>query len=172
MFPDVIYLVLCSSRIHKGHVMQGGPAKNFLTPPKSNLAQRFVDAGFKSVMFQEYSENFPHKKYTVGYAGRPGGPDFYISMKDNSKLHGPGGQTSYEDPSEADPCFAKVIEGTEVADRMALGQLKPGKYKALEQNVAIVSMRILSEADSDSSAEQIPDHVHDLPKGMETDSKK
>jgi cyclophilin family peptidyl-prolyl cis-trans isomerase len=144
--------------------MQGGPAKNFLTPPNSNLQQRFVDAGFKSVLFQEYSDKFPHKKYTVGYAGRPGGPDFYISMKDNSRLHGPGGQSSYEDPSEADPCFAKVIEGTDVAERMKLGQVKPGKYKALEDNVAIVSMRILSD---NEGGVQVPDHVHDLPEGMD-----
>lgn len=61
------------------HVVQGGPVGNFLTPPNTQLAKQFKDSGFNSVLFQEYSHNFPHLKYTMGFAGRPGGPDFYIS---------------------------------------------------------------------------------------------
>jgi hypothetical protein len=57
----------------------GRPIANFLTPPNSHLVDRFVKSGLDSVLFQEYSEKFPHVKYTLGYAGRPGGPDFYIS---------------------------------------------------------------------------------------------
>lgn len=36
----------------------------------------FVESGYTSVSFQEYSPNFPHRQYTLGYAGRPGGPNF------------------------------------------------------------------------------------------------
>jgi hypothetical protein len=50
-----------------------------MTPPDSHLVQRFRRAGLDGVVFQEYSPKFPHEKFTVGYAGRPGGPDFYIS---------------------------------------------------------------------------------------------
>jgi hypothetical protein len=78
-------------------------------------------------------------------AGRPGGPDFYISTQDNSALHGPGGQTSYEDPTEADPCFAKVVGGFNVVDRMQKSPVEPGWYKAMVHNVAIRSMKILSK---------------------------
>lgn len=91
----------CSFHRNAGHVIQGGPAPNFLSPPEPRLNRRFMEAGFHSVLFQEYSSNFPHKKYTLGFAGRPGGPDFYISTMDNSALHGPGGQTNYEDSAEA-----------------------------------------------------------------------
>ena len=69
---------------------------------------------------QEYHADFPHVKYTLGYAGtRPGGPDFLdVSTQGNSRNHGPGGQGSYAVKSEADPCFAKVVEGFEAVDRM------------------------------------------------------
>lgn len=48
----------------------------------------------QSIVFQEYSPAFPHEKFTVGLAGRPGGPDFYINLQDNKRGHGPGGQGS------------------------------------------------------------------------------
>jgi len=60
--------------------------------------------------FQEYSPEFPHKKATVGYAGRPSGPAWYVSIVDNSRNHGPGSQQK-DNPNEADSCFGQVIEG-------------------------------------------------------------
>lgn len=45
--------------------------------------------------WQEYSENFPHAVYTLGYAGRPSSNSaFYISTVDNTRNHGPGSQGS------------------------------------------------------------------------------
>lgn len=66
-------------------------------------------------------------------------------MQDNSELHGPGGQTNYEDPTEADPCFAKVVKGFEVVDRMHQSPVQPGGYDAMVHNVAIRSMKILTK---------------------------
>jgi hypothetical protein len=63
--------------------------------------------------------------------------------RDNVENHGPGGQSSYSDPSEADPCFAKVIEGFEVVDRMHRSVVKEGGYKRMEHYVAIKHMVIL-----------------------------
>lgn len=65
--------------------------------------------------FQEYDARFPHKKYTLGFAGRPGGPEFYISTVDNTRNHGPGSQGS---KTEADACFAKIVDGFDVVERM------------------------------------------------------
>lgn len=61
------------------HVMQAGPVGNFKTSPNTQLYERFKKSGFENVLFQEYSRTFPHHQHTLGYAGRPGGPDFYIS---------------------------------------------------------------------------------------------
>ena len=110
----------------------------------------FCNTLFKYVIFDSFfntfsffsSPNFPHKKYTLGYAGRPGGPDFYISTLDNTRNHGPGGQSSYDDPGEADPCFAKVIAGFDIVDLMHKSAVKPGGYNAMEHNIAIREMTL------------------------------
>jgi len=66
--------------------------------------------------FGEYSPLYPHEQFTLGFAGR--GPDFYINAVDNTKLHGPGGQGHHELKDEADPCFAKVVEGFDTIHKM------------------------------------------------------
>lgn len=127
-----------------GHVIQAGMVTNFLTDPKHPVTnQRFQDAGFGSLMFQEYSPNFPHKKYTLGFLGRPAGPDFYINTKDNIVSHGPGGQSHHEDPTEADVCFAKVKKGFDLVDRIHKLPVWDGPQMQLKDNVAIVSIKII-----------------------------
>ena len=78
-------------------------------------------------------------------AGRPGGPDFYVSTVDNTRNHGPGGQSSYAIASEADPCFAKVISGFDAVDRMQKMSVQPGGYKRMQNYVAIKSVKILEQ---------------------------
>ena len=128
-----------------GHVVQGGAKKNFLTQKHPPSEKKFRDAGYHSLLFQEYSDKFPHKKYTLGFAGRPGGPEIYINTKDNIKLHGPGGQHNYDDPLEADTCFAKVVDGFDLVDRMHNLPVKEGSYKALKDNVAIVRIQLVTK---------------------------
>lgn len=83
-----------------------------------HVLQALVEGGKQGLAFQEYSSEFPHKQGTLGYAGRPGGPGFYISIVDNTRNHGPGSQNA-RNPHEADSCFAKVIEGfDDVVQRM------------------------------------------------------
>ena len=80
------------------------------------MLQAFLRApGARGLAFQEYDASFPHKKLTLGFAGRPGGPEFYISTVDNTRNHGPGSQGS---KTEADSCFAKVVGGADVIERM------------------------------------------------------
>ena len=86
---------------------------------------------------------YPYHYYWFISIYLQGGPDFYINVQDNSKIHGPGGQSNYPDPSEADICFAKVVNGFNVVDRIHKERVKPGDdYMAIESNVAIVSMKI------------------------------
>jgi hypothetical protein len=66
----------------------------------------------KSLPFQEYSAQHPHKKYTTGYCGRPSGPCFYISIMDNTGNHGPGTQQD-KNPYEADANFGRIVQGVE-----------------------------------------------------------
>jgi cyclophilin family peptidyl-prolyl cis-trans isomerase len=122
------------------HVIQGGAVPNFLSGD-ADLPERFRESGFASVLFQEYSSNFPHAKYTLGFSGRPGGPTFYISTDDNTVAHGPGG---YARDGEADPCFAKIVEGFDAVDHMhTFPVVKFGEYLPMPYPIAVRSMRIL-----------------------------
>ena len=86
----------------------------------------------------------------MGTAGRPGGPDFYISTVNNVRNHGPGGQGAYDLPEEADACFAHVvttgtdsINSIDVVKRMMKAPVKPGGFREMEQYIEIKSARIL-----------------------------
>ena len=99
--------------------------------------------------FQEYSPEFPHVKGTVGYAGRPSGPAWYVSIQDNSRNHGPGSQQQ-RNPHEADSCFGKVVEGFE---RVVLGRITkmPGDgFLKPPLHVKITKMTILVPDDNSS----------------------
>lgn len=90
----------------------------------NHVLQAFVrGTNLGNLAYQEYDARFPHRKYTLGFAGRPGGPEFYISTVDNSKNHGPGSQGS---ETEADACFAKVVEGVEIVEKMRQQPAPPG----------------------------------------------
>jgi hypothetical protein len=88
-----------------------------------HVLQAMVTTDARHLAFQEYHPGFPHVKHTLGYAGRPGGPEFYISTVDNTENHGPASQGS---KTEADSCFGKIVDGFEVVKRM---QKQPGGSK-------------------------------------------
>ena len=89
-----------------------------------HVLQAFLRAGgAEGLAFQEYDAAFPHEKFTLGFAGRPGGPEFYVSTVDNVANHGPGSQGS---KTEADSCFAKVVAGFDVVKKM---QKQPTKER-------------------------------------------
>ena len=111
------------------HVLQAGPEAgeeeeylwNLAHPEEDERAyamHKFKEASLEHLSFPEYSDQFPHEKWTVGFTGRPGGPDFYINKLDNTKQHGPGGQDHHDLIEYADPCFAKVVDGFDVLKRM------------------------------------------------------
>jgi len=134
-----------SFHINQDHVVQAGPVGNWLTPPNTHLYERFKESGYESVLFQEYNKKVPHYKYTVGYAGRPGGPDFYISTMNNVQNHGPKQQhvTYGDDPEDADPCIAKVVEGIDTVERLHRADVHPGGPGKILHFVAIRHMKLL-----------------------------
>ena len=98
------------------HILQIGPEQTFEEEShngddRAAALKPFRELQLDTLVFPEYSEDFPHSMWTVGFTGRPGGPDFYINKVDNSKLHGPGGQFQHDLDEFADPCFAKVVDG-------------------------------------------------------------
>jgi hypothetical protein len=107
----------------------------------AHVLQAMVHGGFKPLAFQEYSKEYPHTFGTVGYAGRPSGPAWYVSIIDNTKNHGPGSQQKHN-PHEADSCFGKVIEGYDEVQRI---KKMPGKefLDDPKKHVVIKDMNIM-----------------------------
>jgi cyclophilin family peptidyl-prolyl cis-trans isomerase len=95
----------------------------------SDKAKAFSDKGLESVVFKEYSENFPHKKYTVGFAA-DGSPSFYINTADNSEIH------------VGDPCFGRVISGFDTVQRLAANPTRNGIW--FERRIGIKAARIVT----------------------------
>lgn len=110
----------CSFVVNAVHIIQAGPHRhngqggyNHNIP---ELYDQFISKKLDVMPFQEYSTDYPHVKYTLGFSGRPSGPDFYINKIDNSISHGPGGQEHHDLHEEADPCFAKIVSGVETLE--------------------------------------------------------
>ena len=102
--------------------------------------------------FQEYQKEYPHKKGTIGYAGRPSGPEFYISIQDNSQNHGPGSQQK-KNPHEADSIIGTVIQGMD--DVVPRIHTMPGKEFIGDKKkwVLIKSMIIMVPSDGPEADE-------------------
>ena len=115
-----------------------------------HVLQALLRGNRLGLAFQEYHASYPHKRYTMGYAGRPGGPAFYVSTEDNTRNHGPGSQGS---ATEADGCIGRVVKGLAVIKAM---QHQPGKGKngfvAPNSNwIKIIAMKLINKSDIDSN---------------------
>lgn len=104
----------------------------------------------KHLAFQEYSPDFPHKKGTVGYAGRPSGPAWYVSTVDNTKNHGPGSQQKHN-PYEADSCFGKIVVGFDDVIQRIKKVDGNGFISDRRKHVLIKSMEILVPSQNSDS---------------------
>jgi hypothetical protein len=74
--------------------------------------ERFVHANLTHMAFTEYSPTFPpphHRKFSVAFSGRPGGPNFYINLDNES-----------ERAHEHESTFGVVLEGRDVFLKMSL----------------------------------------------------
>eukprot|EP00485_Elphidium_margaritaceum_P023262 CAMPEP_0202720318 /NCGR_PEP_ID=MMETSP1385-20130828/138949_1 /ASSEMBLY_ACC=CAM_ASM_000861 /TAXON_ID=933848 /ORGANISM="Elphidium margaritaceum" /LENGTH=282 /DNA_ID=CAMNT_0049383977 /DNA_START=61 /DNA_END=906 /DNA_ORIENTATION=+ len=91
-------------------------------------AERLKETG--EIVFQEYDDTLPwlHQKYSIGIAGRPGGPDFYVNLVDNKRNHGPGGQGP-----KPDPCFAHIVRGQHVIDEIHRMEHDGSSMKVLKE---------------------------------------
>lgn len=104
----------CYFYLNGPHIVQVGPRLSEQGVSEGNERARiapFKARGLDQLSFPDYSDNYPHVTWTVGYTGRPGGIDWYINKIDNSKLHGRGGQVQHALKEHGDPCFGKVTRG-------------------------------------------------------------
>jgi hypothetical protein len=100
----------------------------------------------KHLAFQEYSPEWPHEKGTVGYAGRPSGPEWYVSIRNNTRAHGPGSQQK-ENPYEADSCFGRVISGMDKEVKRISTIQETGFLGDEKKWVLITKMKVLVPGD-------------------------
>jgi len=165
LFLEQVYHGLwdgCSFVVNAPHILQAGtfPGGNTLETYAEKI-RAFEDVGLDVVSYQEYSNEYPHQQWTVGFAGRPGGPDFYINKLDNTDNHGPGGQSQYHLEEEADPCFGFVVEGKDVVERMYALKTDEENDWILDNPVHIVKARIIDK--NDDSKTRDGEHADVIP---------
>lgn len=151
LFLEQVYHGLwdgCSFVVNAPHILQAGtfPGGNSVETYADKI-KAFEEMGLDTVSYQEYNAAKPHLQWTVGFAGRPGGPDFFINKMDNTKNHGPGGQHHHTIGEEADPCFGIVIEGYNVLQRMYDMETDAKNDWVMAKPVHIVKARILDGSD-------------------------
>lgn len=131
-FLDMVSIGLldgCSFILNALHVLKAAPLPYDGTSAAAK-AKAFSAAGLESVAFKEYSESYPHQKYTLGFAA-DGSPSFYINTEDNSEIH------------VGDPCFGKVVEGFDAVRRLEASPTRNGIW--FKQRIGIKSARILND---------------------------
>ena len=130
------------------HLMAAAPIHYSTHNLKTN---HLAELPFQKLGFPEYSSQYPHEKYTLGFASH--GPTFYVNTQDNKMPHGPGGQGHHLLPGDADPCFGRIISGEEIFERLvaygpnAENRLNPqASHPWTDQNLAwtrIISVEIV-----------------------------
>ncbi|KAL7531182.1 hypothetical protein ACHAXR_003882 [Thalassiosira sp. AJA248-18] len=157
----------CSFVINAMHILQGGPHRytegGKYDANLDELVSKFENARLDKMPFQEYSDEYPHGQYTVGFAGRPGGPDFYINKIDNHVNHGPGGQSHHDLHEEADPCFAKLVGGMGIIAELNRIPVDYDRGAMLLHPVVIVDSRVISSR----AAEEEKQKVENQPQNRE-----
>jgi hypothetical protein len=110
--------------------------------------QRFVNNNLTHMAFTECSPTFPpphHRRYSVAFSGRPGGPNFYINMDDELEF-----------AHEHESTFGVVMEGRDILYKMYLQMQKEPVIK--KKLLTIESMKILDKVDESSPNTQKEGH--------------
>jgi cyclophilin family peptidyl-prolyl cis-trans isomerase len=102
----------CSFILNAMHVIKAAPLP-YDGSSASAKVRAFTRNGLESVAYREYSPDYPHEKYTVGFAA-DGSPSFYINTQDNTDIH------------VGDPCFAKIVSGMDTVQRLEASPTRNG----------------------------------------------
>jgi len=117
----------CSFVMNAVHVIKAAPLPTVGNDAREKLAA-FESEGLNHVAFHEYSEDFPHEQYTLGFTGGDS-PNWYINTEDNTDIH------------RGDPCFGKIVDGLNVVRRLGAQPTKDGIW--YEKRVGIKRARII-----------------------------
>lgn len=115
MFLEMVHAGLfdgCSFILNAMHVIKAAPLP-YDGSSASQKVKAFTKRGLESVAFREFSPDYPHDQYTVGFAA-DGSPSFYINTQDNSEIH------------VGEPCFAKVVSGFDAVGRLEAAPTRNG----------------------------------------------
>lgn len=104
----------------RDHILVGGPVDAGDTVRNDRMSQRLAAEGYfpdGALLFKEDAgDACDHAQHTVGF-NQLGGPEFYINLLDNTANHGPR-RLADGTIREGDPCFARVVAGVDVVDRI------------------------------------------------------
>ena len=117
----------CSFSMNAVHVIKAAPLPSDGNDAKNKL-EAFEQEGFKHLAFDEYSKDFPHEKYTLGFSGGDS-PSWYINTEDNTEIH------------SGDPCFGKIVDGFDVIRKLGTQPTKDGIW--YEKRIGIKRAKIL-----------------------------
>ena len=119
----------CSFILNAMHVLKAAPLPYDGSAPDA-IAEAFHEHGLQSVAFPEYSADYPHKPYTIGFTG-DGTPSFYINTEDNTEIH------------IGDPCFGKVVSGMQTVKRLESSPTRNGIW--VETRIGIKKATLLQQ---------------------------
>lgn len=117
----------CSFVMNAVHVIKAAPIPSHGNDAGEKLLA-FEREGLNHLAFQEYSEDYPHKQYTLGFSGGDS-PSWCVNTEDNTEIH------------SGDPCFATVVEGFDTIRKLGMQPTKDGIW--YEQRVGIKRARVL-----------------------------
>jgi len=105
----------CSFILNAMNVIKAAPLPYEKGVSPSKMVKAFTRLGLDTVSFREYSDDYPHEQYTVGFAA-DGSPSFYINTDDNTEQHA------------GEPCFARIVSGFETVDKMEAEPVRNGMW--------------------------------------------
>ena len=108
----------------------------------------------RKLAFPEHSEQHLHEQNTLAFSGI--GPEMYLNLKNNSEMHGPGG--------DGDPCFAKVVIGLSTMSSLKATSAEIRNDDIKTSTTLIKSMKIVEISDKRLIQYGIVKHTRSLRK--------
>jgi Cyclophilin type peptidyl-prolyl cis-trans isomerase/CLD len=128
-----------SFMVKASHVLLARPISYDQLVDKSN---HFGD--LRKLPVPEYSEEYPHRQYTLGLNHLSSLPSFYVNSIDNTILHGPKGESL---DGKTEPCFGTVVRGSETIDLLDKLPTQLGDPYLFEHPVQVMDVRIVSSSE-------------------------